>query len=37
MIRSLSNTSKKSFGKEFTFTWDSYAHKFEQFDRGEVV
>ena len=31
----LSNTSKKSIGKEFT--WDSYAHTFEQFDRGEVV
>ena len=33
----LLNTIKKSIGKWFTFMWGSYVHKFEQFDRGEVV
>ena len=33
----LSNTIKKSIGKGFTFIWDSYVHKFEPFDRGEVA
>ena len=33
----LSNTIKKCIGKGFTFIRDSYVHKFEPFDRGEVA
>ena len=26
-----------NIGKGFTFIWDSYVHKFEPFDMGEVA
>ena len=32
-----SNTIKKCVGKGFKFIWNSYVHKFEPFERGEVA
>ena len=37
IAKDLSHTINNFIGKGFTFSWDSYVHTSEQFDRGEVM